>query len=62
MVLAKKFLLEKSFSGAPKQDDFKLVEEQLSDELNKGGNQFPQNLSLYLTSLNFNFVLKNVEL
>lgn len=37
MVLAKKFLLEKSFCGAPKQENFKLVEEQLSDELKKGG-------------------------
>jgi hypothetical protein len=37
MVIAKKFILEKPFSGAPTEDNFKLVEEEL-DELNKGGN------------------------
>lgn len=37
MVTAKKFILEKSFSGEPTEDNFKLVEEEL-DELNKGGN------------------------
>lgn len=37
MVIAKKFILEKSFSGAPRHDNFKLVEEQM-DELQKGGN------------------------
>jgi len=36
MVIAKKFILEKPFSGAPTEDNFKLVEEEL-DELNNGG-------------------------
>ncbi|XP_050429026.1 prostaglandin reductase 1-like [Adelges cooleyi] len=35
MVKAKKFILDKSFAGAPKEDNFKLVEEQLG-ELKKG--------------------------
>lgn len=37
MVIAKKFILEKSFSGAPRHDNFKLVTEELTDELQKGG-------------------------
>lgn len=37
MVIAKKFILEKPFSGEPTEDNFKLVEEELN-ELNKGGN------------------------
>lgn len=37
MIVAKKFILEKSFNGAPREDNFKLVEEQLG-ELKKGGN------------------------
>lgn len=37
MVIVKKFILEKPFSGEPTEDNFKLVEEEL-DELNKGGN------------------------
>jgi len=35
MVIAKEFILEKSFSGAPKEDNFKLVEKKL-DELKNG--------------------------
>lgn len=36
MVIAKKILLDKSFVGAPREDNFKLVEEQL-DDLKNGG-------------------------
>lgn len=36
MVIAKRFILEKPFNGAPTEDNFKLLEEEL-DELNKGG-------------------------
>jgi hypothetical protein len=36
MVVTKKFILEKSFNGAPRDDNFKLIEEQL-DELKNGG-------------------------
>lgn len=60
MVLAKKFILAKSFCGAPKDDNFKLVEEQLSDELNKGGNQ--NSYHLYLQQITVLISFKNVDL
>lgn len=37
MIIAKKFILAKSFSGAPTEDNFKLIEEQIG-ELKNGGN------------------------
>lgn len=37
MIIAKKFILAKLFSGAPKEDNFLLAEEQVG-ELKDGGN------------------------
>lgn len=39
MVIAKKIILKKLFSGAPKSDNFELLEEQLA-ELKNGGNYY----------------------
>lgn len=39
MITAKKFILEKSFNGTPRDENFKLVEEQIG-ELENGGNFF----------------------
>lgn len=36
MVVSKEFILEKPFIGAPREDNFKLVEKQL-EELQNGG-------------------------
>lgn len=40
MVVSKEFILEKSFSGAPREDNFKLVEKQLGELLNGGNLNF----------------------
>lgn len=37
MIIAKKFILKNSFSGAPTEDNFKLIEEPIG-ELKNGGN------------------------
>jgi len=37
MMAAKKIILDKSFNGAPRDDNFKIVEEQIA-ELKNGGN------------------------
>lgn len=43
MVIVKEFILEKPFNGAPREDNFKLVEKQLNELKNGGDLIFFQN-------------------